>query len=288
MIKVMGDKLRQYDLTRAVQIVPASGETLETVEVWKSSVTAIYSVPFRADDDYFIADIPNILLQGFGVLTVRVKTVNSNGNHKTEKATFYVSKRNKPEDYVYTETPVIETQSVDETAEEVLLALLGGASSAEAETKSIVERTIEKLNNSNLESIGSSGMRHCANMKEVILPNVVTLGQYAFYQCTALERVELASATSINNYAFGNCTVLNTLILSNAAGVCSISNANALTGTAIESGTGFVYVPAALLDAYKADGVWSNFADKIRAIEDNPTVCDPALAEFAIAENLIV
>lgn len=139
--------------------------------------------------------------------------------------------------------------------------------------KSIVERTITSLNNEDFTSIGSSGMRHCAKLTDVVLPNVTTLGQYAFYQCTALKRVELPLVTSIGNYGFGNCSVLEALILANTAAVCTLSNSNAFTGTLIASGTGYIYVPSALLDSYKAATNWSTYAAQFRAIEDYPDIC---------------
>lgn len=146
------------------------------------------------------------------------------------------------------------------------------AASLSALAKDIVERTITTLNNEDFTSIGSSGMRHCAKLTDVVLPNVTTLGQYAFYQCTALKRVELPLTTSIGNYGFGNCSVLDTLILANTAKVCTLSNANAFTGTLIASGTGYIYVPSALLDSYKAATNWSTYAAQLRAIEDYPDI----------------
>lgn len=138
--------------------------------------------------------------------------------------------------------------------------------------KSIVERTITTLNNEDFTSIGSSGMRHCAKLTDVVLPNVTTLGQYAFYQCTALKRVELPLVTSIGNYGFGNCSVLEALILANTAKVCTLSNVNAFTGTLIAGGTGYIYVPSALLASYQAATNWSTYSAQFRAIEDYPDI----------------
>ena len=41
-----------------------------------------------------------------------------------------------------------------------------------------------------------------------------------------------------------------------------------LKNTPIASGTGYIYVPAALVDSYKAATNWSNFAAQFRALED--------------------
>lgn len=42
--------------------------------------------------------------------------------------------------------------------------------------------------------------------------------------------------------------------------------------TPMKSGTGYIYVPAALVDSYKAATNWSTYADQIRAIEDYPDI----------------
>lgn len=40
--------------------------------------------------------------------------------------------------------------------------------------------------------------------------------------------------------------------------------------TPIRQGTGYIYVPFTLVEAYKAADNWSTFANQIRAIEDYP------------------
>ena len=42
--------------------------------------------------------------------------------------------------------------------------------------------------------------------------------------------------------------------------------------TVIASGTGYVYVPSALVNSYKSATNWSTYADQIRAIEDYPDI----------------
>ena len=54
------------------------------------------------------------------------------------------------------------------------------------------------------------------------------------------------------------CTALKTIVL-RSAGLCSLVNANALTGTPFASGGtgGTVYVPSALIESYKTATNWS-------------------------------
>ena len=51
-----------------------------------------------------------------------------------------------------------------------------------------------------------------------------------------------------------------------------ILSIDAVSYTKISSGSGYIYVPAALVDGYKAAGNWQNYADQIRAIEDYPEI----------------
>ena len=101
--------------------------------------------------------------------------------------------------------------------------------------------------------------------------NICAVGSYAFRGCTNLTSVDLPVATSIRGSAFSDCTNLASLILGNTDNDCSIGS-NALTNTKIASGTGYIYVPAALLNSYKTAINCSTYADQFRAIEDNSEI----------------
>jgi hypothetical protein len=75
------------------------------------------------------------------------------------------------------------------------------------------------------------------------------------------------AATSIGIAGFYNCAAMTAIIIRSKT-VCSLANANTFTNTPIKSGTGYIYVPAALVDSYKAATNWSAYAAQIRAIED--------------------
>lgn len=78
--------------------------------------------------------------------------------------------------------------------------------------------------------------------------------------------------TTIGAYAFNGCSALTALILRNPDSVVTLTNTNALSGTPIASGTGYIYVPSALVDSYKAATNWSTYAAQFRAIEDYPDI----------------
>jgi hypothetical protein len=102
--------------------------------------------------------------------------------------------------------------------------------------------------------------------------SVTAIGQYAFYSCSELATVDLTAVTTIGQYAFYSCSKLVTLILRNTS-LVSLQNNMALRETPIASGTGYIYVPSALVDSYKAATNWKNYANQIRAIEDYPEIC---------------
>lgn len=92
------------------------------------------------------------------------------------------------------------------------------------------------------------------------------IGQRAFYNCTALTVVDVPNVTTIGISALGECTALEALILRSDT-IVTMENTNALEKTGIATGTGFVYVPSALVDGYQAATNWSVYAAQIRALE---------------------
>ena len=110
-------------------------------------------------------------------------------------------------------------------------------------------------------------------VKTVVLPLVGQLKNKAFQNCKSLTFVDSGSATSITTNVFYNDAALETLILRKADAVTTLTNVNSFDGTPIASGTGYIYVPSALVDSYKAASNWSTFAAQIRAIEDYPEIC---------------
>lgn len=65
------------------------------------------------------------------------------------------------------------------------------------------------------------------------------------------------------------CSKLTALVLRNPSQVVTlVSGSNFLASTPIKSGTGYIYVPSALVDSYKAATNWSTYAAQFRALED--------------------
>ena len=142
-------------------------------------------------------------------------------------------------------------------------------------------------------SIGGNAFQHCSSLTSVNLPSATSIGKSAFTGCYNLASVDLPKATSIENAVFSGCTKLasvnfpvvisigssafyqcslTTLILRSET-MCALANTNAFSSTPIASGTGYIYVPEALVEEYKVATNWSTYANQFRAIEDYPDIC---------------
>lgn len=125
---------------------------------------------------------------------------------------------------------------------------------------------ITSLSCENVTNVGGEGVRQCERLVEVYLPKCTNLSGYCFGLCSSLEKVELGAITSIKAYDFYNCPKLYRLIIRNTSSVCSLANVNAFTGSGIESGTGYIYVPDDLVNSYRSATNWSTYANQIRGL----------------------
>lgn len=127
---------------------------------------------------------------------------------------------------------------------------------------------LTKVNFPVATSASSSGFYNCKVLTKVNFPAAASIEDRAFGSCEALTEANFPVATSINGtMAFFNCKVLAALILRSAT-LCTLKNKAAFDGSSIKNGTGYIYVPAALVDTYKSATNWSNFAAQFRALED--------------------
>ena len=157
---------------------------------------------------------------------------------------------------------------------------------------SIVDRTVTEIDDKDgvCKDVSWSAFHYCTSLTSVVLPAVTSVGVDAFTRCSKLSSVDLPSATTILNTAFSYCTGLSaidlpvmasigknafngcsklaTLILRKSDSICKIDGTGVLAGTPIKSGTGYIYVPASLIERYKTATNWSTFAAQFRALED--------------------
>ena len=136
----------------------------------------------------------------------------------------------------------------------------------------IVERSISgDYTNDRVTTVGAYAFQNCSGLTSVSFPNVTSIGDYAFNAAHKLAKADLPKVTSIGQHGFSAANALEALILRNTEKVCSLGS-DAVSYTKISSDSGYIYVPAALVDSYKAAANWKNYADQIRAIEDYPEI----------------
>lgn len=164
----------------------------------------------------------------------------------------------------------------------------GGGSGDHATEDAIISRTITDYTNDRVMSIGQSAFRNCNALITVDFSQATIIKEYGFDQCAALTRAKFLNVTNIQTSAFGRCTKLTTADFSHLTRmssyvftycsafsalilrgntVCGLGHSNSLASTPIESGTGYIYVPAALVDNYKTATNWTTYANQFRALE---------------------
>ena len=116
-------------------------------------------------------------------------------------------------------------------------------------------------------SVSNYAFYRCSKLEKISVYGS-SVGSYAFSYCTTLKSVYFRLASQISSYAFQQCSKLNMLVLRRWTTACTLQSTNAFTGTPIAQGTGYIYVPQALIDTYKTATNWVTYANQIRAIED--------------------
>ena len=111
--------------------------------------------------------------------------------------------------------------------------------------------------------IGERTVWNCSSLTSVTIPNSVTsIGNNAFESCSELTSVTIPnSVTSIGDGAFCNCTKTSI--------ICEATNPPTLAGTTVFDymNNRPIYVPADSVDTYKAAENWSEYANRIQAIQ---------------------
>ncbi len=112
--------------------------------------------------------------------------------------------------------------------------------------------------------IGNGAFNYCTGLTSVTIPNSITnISSYAFRGCSSLTSVTIPnSVANINDYAFSGCSSLTSV-------TCEVINPPTLWGSHIFEDTNNcpIYVPAQSVDAYKSAQYWSQYADRIQAIQ---------------------
>ena len=126
--------------------------------------------------------------------------------------------------------------------------------------------SLETVHLPNLSNLGIRCFMNCTKIEELVFPKVSSASTYVFYGCSALKKCDLHAVKYIGNISFQNCKSLKALIIRTNS-LCTLAGSAVFTGSGIESGTGCIYVPSALLEEYQSATNWSVYADQFQAIE---------------------
>ena len=103
MLSLVGGELYQWDTGRIVKVVPDEDVTVHEVHFSTKRMNYAYVLKTYIEDGVTYCAIPNIILQQTSRLLCYEVCENSDGEETVAEATFNITKRNRPEDYVYTE-----------------------------------------------------------------------------------------------------------------------------------------------------------------------------------------
>ena len=147
--------------------------------------------------------------------------------------------------------------------------------------------SLTQVNLPKCEYIGNQTFQNCSSLTQVSLPMCSHIDDEAFWGCDflsdislplceyigssallacSLTQVNLPMCSYIGSNAFWNCVYLSSITIG-YSGVCSLSYEGFMY-TPITDGTGSIYVPASLVDAYKSAPNWSQFSSQIFPISE--------------------
>lgn len=182
---------------------------------------------------------------------------------KVGKYAFY--KCTALQEVAFPETTIINDYAFDgcSSLQSVNVPLLATVGRNGFSTTDIKDASFPLLTNVNVYAFAN-----CASLEKAVLPKATSLQSQMFYGCPKLESVDVSSASWTGSEVFKGCTSLTALIVRKTDAICNMANGDILTGTPIASGAGYIYVPAALYDSYKAATGWSTYTNRFRKLEE--------------------
>ena len=131
--------------------------------------------------------------------------------------------------------------------------------------------SLETISNSTFTG-GSSSTSRNQVLTELNLPALKTAGDSCVQYFEGLTKVVFGSSvTSLGSSFCRYCSALNTVIFGAETAAVPTLGSNGFAGTAIASGHGYIYVPDALLNDWKAASNWSTHASKIKGLSELPS-----------------
>lgn len=138
--------------------------------------------------------------------------------------------------------------------------------------------SLKNINLPLVRKIPYATMEGCVSLETVKLPLVTSIAANSFNSCYNLKQLDFSSYIPFYANSFANCYSMIALIIRTET-VCSLSS-NLFSSWCHFTGTvnatynpdglkdGYIYVPRALVEDYKAAKNWSTYATQFRALED--------------------
>lgn len=126
------------------------------------------------------------------------------------------------------------------------------------------------LSNVNLPectNVDSSAFSYCEKLQNVNIPKCTIIEGFTFEYCN-LKKIDLNVVGKIKVYAFSHCELLECVKILNTETVCALADKSAFRNTPIANGTGYIYVPDALVNDYKKATNWSVYANQIKPLSE--------------------
>ena len=109
-------------------------------------------------------------------------------------------------------------------------------------------------------------------VRSMTFHHLTSVAPECFANCSDLVKVDFYNAWYFRETIFIDCPALEAVII-RTTGMCTIQAINPyLFGASVPANL-YIYVPSNLVATYKADSIWSQYADRFRAIEDYPDIC---------------
>lgn len=124
-----------------------------------------------------------------------------------------------------------------------------------------------------LTTIGGYAFCNCTELEEMVFPKLTEVPYNGFREFKGLVKADFWSLKAIYSNGFYQCANLETLIIRSTT-LCTVAAGTVFSASKIASGTGYIYVPRALLSDtddtkdYRRATNWSAFSNQFRALED--------------------
>ncbi len=125
---------------------------------------------------------------------------------------------------------------------------------------------LENVNFINTLVIGGSALSGCKKLKTAVLSSAYRL-DYGAFNGSGVEHVDIEREVRLSGVVFKKCLSLTTIVFRSATSIKLLST-DIFDLTPIADGTGFIYVPDALYDAYLIATNWATYASQIKKISE--------------------